>query len=222
MASDQKRKRSGHKRATSNRKPTTLTALHCEPISRQPGTPPRTYFFFRTPPPDAAEQKHHRPENQRRSTLLAVEDGYRESTESWARVLRDMKRRGLGELKLVVGGGAPGAWAALRYLYPRVGEQRCWFHASGNIVDCFAKRMQSKANKHLDEITAAPTRNDARAALEVFRDEYGAKHPKALAKLDRDWTQPTAFYDSPPSTGATYGPPTRSRARSPRFGCAPG
>ena len=67
--------------------------------------------------------------------LLAVEDGYRESTESWAGVFRDLKRRGLNEPKLVVGDGALGAWAALRDVYPAAGEQRCWFHASGNIID---------------------------------------------------------------------------------------
>jgi len=129
--------------------------------------------------------------------LLAVEDGYRESTESWAGVFRDMKRRGLGEPKLVVGDGALGAWAALRDVYPGAGEQRCWFHASGNIIDCLPKRLHSRAKGLLCEIIEAPTRRDARAALEVFREQYGAKYPKALAKLDRDWTQLTAFYDYP-------------------------
>jgi putative transposase len=129
--------------------------------------------------------------------LLAVEDGYRESTESWAGVFRDMKRRGLNEPKLVVGDGALGAWAALRDVYPGAGEQRCWFHASGNIIDCLPKRLHSKAKGLLSEIIEAPTRKDAQLALEDFREEYGAKYPKALAKLDRDWVQLTAFYDYP-------------------------
>jgi putative transposase len=129
--------------------------------------------------------------------LLAVEDGYRESTESWAGVFRDLKRRGLNEPKLVVGDGALGAWAALREVYPEAGEQRCWFHASGNVIDCLPKRLHSRAKGLLSEIIEAPTRKDARLALEVFREEYGAKYPKALAKLDRDWTQLTAFYDYP-------------------------
>ena len=120
--------------------------------------------------------------------LLAVEDGYRESTESWAGVFRDLKRRGLNEPKLVVGDGALGAWAALRDVYPGAGEQRCWFHASGNIIDCLPKRLHTRAKGLLSEIIEAPTRKDARPALEVFREEYGAKYPKALAKLDRDWT----------------------------------
>ena len=76
--------------------------------------------------------------------LLAVEDGYRESTESWAGVFRDLKRRGLNEPKLVVGDGALGAWAALRDVYPGAGEQRCWFHASGNIIDCLPKRLHTR------------------------------------------------------------------------------
>jgi putative transposase len=129
--------------------------------------------------------------------LLAVEDGYRESTESWAGVFRDMKRRGLNEPRLVVGDGALGAWAALRDVYPGAGEQRCWFHASGNVVDCLPKRLHSRAKGLLSEIIEAPTRKDARIALETFREEYGAKYPKALAKLDRDFTQLTAFYDYP-------------------------
>src|SRR5246127_1208410 len=129
--------------------------------------------------------------------LLAVEDGYRESTESWAGVFRDMKRRGLNEPKLVVGDGALGAWAALRDVYPGAAEQRCWFHASGNIIDCLPKRLHSHAKGLLSEIIEAPTRKDAGRALEVFREEYGAKYPKALAKLDRDWAQLTAFYDYP-------------------------
>ena len=129
--------------------------------------------------------------------LLAVEDGYRESTESWAGVFRDLKRRGLNEPKLVAGDGALGAWAALRDVYPGAAEQRCWFHASGNIIDCLPKRLHSRAKGLLSEIIEAPTRKDAGRALEVFREEYGAKYPKALAKLDRDWTQLTAFYDYP-------------------------
>jgi len=129
--------------------------------------------------------------------LLAVEDGYRESTESWAAVFRDLKRRGLNEPELVVGDGALGAWAALSDVYPGAGEQRCWFHAAGNVIDALPKRLQSRAKGLLDEIIEAPTRNDAARALEVFREEYGAKYPKALAKLDRDWKPLTAFYDYP-------------------------
>lgn len=129
--------------------------------------------------------------------LLAVEDGYRESTDSWAGVLRDMKRRGLNCPKLVVGDGALGAWAALRDVFPEAGEQRCWVHKTANVLDCLPKRLQARAKELLHEIVEAPTRSDARKALEVLRQEFGAKYPKALEKLDRDWKPLTAFYDFP-------------------------
>jgi putative transposase len=129
--------------------------------------------------------------------LLAVEDGYRESTESWAGVLRDMKRRGLNCPRLVVGDRALGAWAALRDVFPEAGEQRCWVHKTANVLDCLPKRLQPRAKTLLHEIVEAPTRADARKALAVFREELGAKYPKALEKLDKDWTQLTAFYDFP-------------------------
>jgi putative transposase len=129
--------------------------------------------------------------------LLAVEDGYRESTESWAGVMRDLKARGANEPKLVVGDGALGTWAALRDVYPGARRQACWVHAIANVLDCLPKRLQPRAKAMLHEIMDAPTRADAALALERFRDEFAAKYPKALAKLDRDWKHLTAFYDFP-------------------------
>jgi transposase-like protein len=129
--------------------------------------------------------------------LLAVEDGYRESTESWAGVMRDLKTRGVNEPKLVIGDGALGTWAALRDVYPGARRQACWVHAIANVLDCLPKRLQPRAKAMLHEIMEAPTRADAALALERFRDEFAAKYPKALAKLDRDWKRLTAFYDFP-------------------------
>jgi transposase-like protein len=129
--------------------------------------------------------------------LLAIEDGYRESTDSWAAVFRDMKRRGLSCSKLVVGDGALGAWAALRDVFPEAGEQRCWVHKTANVLDCLPKRLQPRAKELLHEIVEAPTRADAKRELGTFREEFGAKYPKALEKLDKDWKPLTAFYDFP-------------------------
>jgi transposase-like protein len=129
--------------------------------------------------------------------LLAVEDGYRESTDSWAAVLRDLRDRGLGSPKLVTGDGALGAWAALREVFPAARRQACWVHKTANVLDALPKRLQPRAKTLLHEIAEAPTRADARAALERFRSEFDAKYPKAVAKLDRDWAALTAFYDFP-------------------------
>jgi transposase-like protein len=128
--------------------------------------------------------------------LLAVEDGYRESTDSWSAVLRDLKRRGLDCPKLVVGDGALGTWAALRDVFPEAREQRCWVHKTANVLDCLPKRLQPRAKTMLHAIVEAP-KALAKLALERFREEFGAKYPKALAKLDDDWKPLTAFYDFP-------------------------
>jgi putative transposase len=129
--------------------------------------------------------------------LLAVEDGYRESTESWATVMRDLKNRGLNEPKLVIGDGALGTWAALGDVFPGARRQACWVHKIANVLDALPKRLQPTAKKLVHEIMEAPSRADARTALERFRLEFDAKYPKAVAKLDRDWAHLTAFYEFP-------------------------
>ena len=129
--------------------------------------------------------------------LLAVEDGYRESTESWAAVMRDLKNRGMNEPKLVIGDGALGTWAALRDVFPGARRQACWVHAIANVLDALPKRLLPDAKKLLHETMEAPTRADARQTLERFRQQFDAKYPKAVAKLDRDWQHLTAFYDFP-------------------------
>lgn len=129
--------------------------------------------------------------------LLAVEDGYRESTDSWAAVFRDLRDRGLGSPKLVTGDGALGAWAALRDVFPAARRQACWVHKTANVLDALPKRLQPRAKTLLHEMAEAPAGADARAALERFRAEFDAKYPKAVAKLDKDWEALTAFFDFP-------------------------
>jgi putative transposase len=129
--------------------------------------------------------------------LLAVEDGYRESTDSWAAVMRDLKARGVNEPKLVIGDGALGTWAALRDVFPNARRQACWVHAIARVLDALPKRLQPRAKELLHEIMEAPTRSEASQALRRFREEFDAKYPKTLAKLDRDWAHLTAFYDFP-------------------------
>ncbi len=129
--------------------------------------------------------------------LLAVDDGYRESTESWAGVMRDLKNRGANEPKLVIGDGALGTWAALRDVFPGARRQACWVHAIANVLDALPKRLQPRAKTMLHDAMEAPTRGDAGRALERLREEFAAKYPKAVAKLDRDWKHLTAFYDFP-------------------------
>ncbi len=97
--------------------------------------------------------------------LLAVEDGYGESTDSWAAVLRDLRDRGLNEPRLVTGDGALGAWAALRDVFPGAGEQRCWVHKTCNVLDALPGRLQPRAKTLLHKmLKARPSAMPARRA----------------------------------------------------------
>ncbi len=132
-----------------------------------------------------------------RKELLAVEDGYRESTDSWADVLRDLKQRGMSEPKLVTADGALGLWGALRDVFPHAREQRCWVHKIANALDALPKRVQPRAKGMPHEAMEAPCRADASRAIDAFVAEFEPKWPKAAEKLTKDREQLLAFYDFP-------------------------
>jgi transposase-like protein len=129
--------------------------------------------------------------------LIAVEDGYRESTESWADVLRDLRRRGMRAPVLAIGDGALGFWAAVRDVWPETREQRDWVHRIANVLDKLPKRLQGRAKAKLREIMRAPTRRAAEAGIDRFREDYGAKYPKAVDSLTRRQDALLTFYDFP-------------------------
>ena len=132
-----------------------------------------------------------------RKELLAVEDGYRESTDSWAELLRDLKARGMSEPRLVTGDGALGLWGALRDVFAHAREQRCWVHKTANVLDALPKRVQPQAKRMLHEIVEAATRKDAGRAIDAFVAEFEPKWPKAAEKLTKDREQLLTFYDFP-------------------------
>jgi len=129
--------------------------------------------------------------------LLACADGYRESTESWAEVLRDLRDRGMTAPVLAVGDGALGFWAALGDVFPETREQRCWVHKIANILDTLPKRLHRSAKAALHEIYQAETRADAETGIRRFEATYAEKYPKAVAKLTKDRETLLAFYDFP-------------------------
>jgi transposase-like protein len=129
--------------------------------------------------------------------LVALADGYRESTGSWADLLRDCKRRGMRAPVLTVGDGALGFWGALREVFPDTKEQRCWFHKIGNVLSALPKSAHPGAKKALAEIWNAEDRDHARRAVAAFKLAYGAKFAKAVAKITDDLDELLAFYDYP-------------------------
>ena len=129
--------------------------------------------------------------------LVAVADGLRESTESWAELLRDLRRRGMQAPVLAVGDGALGLWAALRDVFPATRTQRCWVHKTANVLAGLPKSVHVGARRALAEITGAEDREHAEQAIAQFATDYGAKWPKVVAKVTDDIEALLAFYDFP-------------------------
>ena len=132
-----------------------------------------------------------------RKELVALADGYRESAGSWADLLRDCKRRGMPAPVLAVGDGALGFWGALREVFPDAREQRCWFHKLSNVLAVLPKSAHPGAKKALAEIWNAEDKRHALDAVKAFEAAYGAKFPKAVAKITDDLDKLLAFYDYP-------------------------
>ena len=129
--------------------------------------------------------------------LLAVEDGYRESAESWKALLRALKRRGLPAPALAVGDGALGFWAAVREVWPETREQACWCHKLANVLDKLPKRLQPRAKRALHEMMYAESRAECEAAKLRFEVEFQAKYPKAVESLIAHWERLISFFDFP-------------------------
>ncbi len=129
--------------------------------------------------------------------LVAISDGYRESTESWAELLRDLKRRGMRPPVLAVGDGALGFWGAIRDVFPQTLHQRDWVHKTSNVLDSMPKSVQKRAKKAIHEITEAENKAHAERAIEAFASEFSAKWPKAVAKIVDDKAALLRFYEFP-------------------------
>jgi len=129
--------------------------------------------------------------------FLAIEDGVRESTQSWREVLLKLKARGMSSPELAIGDGALGFWSALEEIYPDSRQQRCWVHKTANVLNCLPKSGQPKAKQALQEIWMAENRADAEKAFDLFIRTYEAKYPKATVKLQKDREELLAFYDFP-------------------------
>jgi transposase-like protein len=132
-----------------------------------------------------------------RKELVALADGYRESAESWADLLRDCARRGMRAPVLAVGDGALGFWKAVREVLPETREQRCWVHKTANVLAALPRSAHPGAKKALAEIWNAEDKDHARAAVKAFAATYGAKFPKAAAKVTDDQDELLTFYDYP-------------------------
>jgi transposase-like protein len=129
--------------------------------------------------------------------LVALVDGERESTDSWAELLRDLRRRGMRAPVVAVGDGALGLWAALREVFPATRQQRDWVHKAANVLAALPKAVHAGARRALAEIRDAPDRQHAEWAVQVLARDYGVKWPKAVAKITEDAEALLCFFDFP-------------------------
>ena len=129
--------------------------------------------------------------------LVAVGDGFRESTESWSELLRDLKRRGMRAPVLAIGDGALGFWGALREVFPESREQRCWVHKIANVLDAVPSSLQPKVKAALHTIMNAENKEAADLAIDEFEATYGAKYAKAVDKVLKDREVLLTHFDFP-------------------------
>jgi putative transposase len=134
-----------------------------------------------------------------RKELLAVEDGFRESAQSWRELLLRLRdENGLVlDPELATGDGALGFWQALHEVWPKTRQQRCWVHKTANVLNKLPASLQGKAKQDLHAIYEAANRKEAEHALDRFVAKYGAKYDKAVACLSKDRESLLAFYDFP-------------------------
>jgi transposase-like protein len=133
-----------------------------------------------------------------RKVVLAVEPGYRESTESWSGVLRDLKERGMNCPRLVTGDGNLGIWGALSNVYPATLEQRCWNHKVLNVLDKLPKKVHLKAKRQLRDIVYSESRQEAEEKRDLFvRWCQKEGYHQASETLTRDWERMVTFYRFP-------------------------
>jgi transposase-like protein len=130
--------------------------------------------------------------------VLAISPGYRESTESWAEVLRDLKARGLKAPRLAIGDGALGLWGALAQVYPDAAEQRCWNHKIINVLDKLPRKLQGQAKLLLRVIPYADSQAEAERLKKKF-EAWCGRHglSDAARTLARDWERMLTFFDFP-------------------------
>ncbi len=135
---------------------------------------------------------------QGRKEFVAIEDGYRESEQSWTELLVRVKEQGLiHSPELAIGDGALGFWKSLHKIFPQTKHQRCWVHKTANVLNKLPKMVQPKVKQALHEIWMSPTKKDAFEAFETTIQAYSGKYPKAMECLEKDKEQLLAFYDFP-------------------------
>lgn len=136
-------------------------------------------------------------DRQGRKRLLAIEEGYRESEESWTDLFHDLKRRGVKWLGLVIGDGIDGLWKAVRTVFPMSRRQRCWLHKMRNVLDKVPKKVHDEVLGELRRIYHAGSYEEARRLKQEFVRRYRSLYPKAVQSLEEAGEALFAYFRFP-------------------------
>lgn len=129
--------------------------------------------------------------------LLALEDAFGESAESWTTLFESLRERGLKNVAMMVADGAQGIWKAFLAVYPRAKQQRCWIHKMRNVEDKLPEKHRKAIHPRLLEIMHAESRPQAERLIEKLARELNRQYPKAAKCLREDVVRMTAYYDFP-------------------------
>lgn len=120
---------------------------------------------------------------QGQKKLLAIEEGYRESEESWTEVFRNLKRRGVQWIGLIVGDGIAGLWKAARNIFSVALHQRCWVHKMRNILDNVPGKAHDEVLDFLRRIYYSSSYAESQRLKKEFINRYNRLYPKAVKSL---------------------------------------
>jgi transposase-like protein len=130
--------------------------------------------------------------------LIALREGYRESTGSWSALLADCRKRGLNEPAGWIADGALGLWAAINEQSPHSAQQRCTNHKTMNVIDKLPQAEQAEAVKRVRAIWQADSEKAARKlAAKLTADFRRAGYDRAAHCLDDDLDRCLTFYQFP-------------------------
>lgn len=129
--------------------------------------------------------------------ILAIEEGHRESDETWREIFRNLKQRGVRWIGLTIADGLDGLRKAARDVFPMAKHQRCFVHKMRNVLDKIPSKLHDEVQKALQEIYNASSRAEALKLKQAFVARYGQTYPKAVKSLNEAGDLLFSYFDFP-------------------------
>lgn len=129
--------------------------------------------------------------------ILAIEEGHRESDETWREIFRNLKQRGVRWIGLTIADGLDGLRKAARDVFPMAKHQRCFVHKMRNVLDKIPSKLHDEVHKALQKIYNAGSRTEALSLKQAFVVRYSQDYPKAVKSLNEAGELLFSYFDFP-------------------------